>query len=85
LEAKVNEDYLRSEDQQALGTTRDRILDIIRDHERLRHGGGCCLEERIGAVAFIAHSLGLAADDDDAWRFARTIVKLVYELEHEMH
>jgi len=84
LEEKVN-DYLRSDDQQALGATRDRILDIIADHERLRHGGGCCIEERIAAVAFIAHSLGLAGDDDDAWEFARSIVKNVYEAAPHHH
>jgi hypothetical protein len=81
LEEKVT-DYLRREDQQALGATRDRVLDIIRQHERRQHGGGCCIEERIGAVAFLAHSLGLAADDLDAWEFARSIVKHVYEAGH---
>lgn len=72
-------DYLKLVELQNLGSQRDSIVDTIRDHERTRHGGGCCIEERINAVAFIAHSLGLAADDNDAWEFTRTIIKQVYE------
>lgn len=72
-------DYLQYLEMQNLGSQRDDIVEIIRQHEKQRHGGGCCIEERINAVAFIAHSLGLAADDNDAWEFARTIIKQVYE------
>jgi metal-dependent hydrolase (beta-lactamase superfamily II) len=78
-------DYLREQGNKALGASRDRILDLIFRHEHDRHGGGCCMEERIHAVAFIAHSLGLAADDDDAWNFAREIVKQIYEHGHDLH
>jgi hypothetical protein len=77
------DDYLRDSDQ--LGAARDTILNLIYRHEKERHGGGCCIEDRISAVAFIAHSLGLAADDDDAWEFARTIVRQVYEAAHDLH
>jgi hypothetical protein len=74
-------DYLHKDEMKVLGDSRDDLIDMIRRHERQRHGGGCCLEERISAVAFIAHSLGLAADDNDAWDYARAIVKQVYEVE----
>jgi hypothetical protein len=78
-------DYLRPQDQQVLNTARDDILDLISRHEKEQHGGGCCIEDRIAAVAFIAHSLGLAADDDDAWEFARNIVRNIYEATHDLH
>ena len=57
----------------------DYILDTILIHEDRRHGGVCCMNERANAVAFIAHKLGLAADDDDVWEYARWIVKEFYE------
>jgi hypothetical protein len=75
-------DYLHKAEFKNLGSSRDRIVDAIKHHEQQRHGGGCCIEERINAVAFIAHSLGLAADDNDAWEFARAIIKQVYEISH---
>ena len=81
----MKDDYFRPQDQEVLGAARDTILDLIARHERDRHGGGCCIEDRISAVAFIAHSLGLAADDDDAWEFARTIIRQIYEAAHDLH
>lgn len=75
-------DYLHERELEILNDARDCILDMIRLHEKRRHGTGFCLEERINAVAFIAHSLGLAADDNDAWEFARAIIKQVYEIGH---
>ena len=75
--------WMRERDEQELGETRDRLLHIIGEHEQLLHGGGCCLQERVNAIAFFAHSLGLLARSDETWTYMRTILEAVYEAQHE--
>jgi hypothetical protein len=75
-------DELHERELQVMEQAVDCILDIIRIHEDRRHGGVCCINERVNAVAFIAHQLGLAADDDNVWEFARAIIKAFYEPNH---
>jgi hypothetical protein len=73
---------MRDNDEKHLGAGRDRILQFIQDHEERIHDGGCCLEERVNAVAFIAHSLGLLAGADETWTMVRAILEVVYEAHH---
>jgi hypothetical protein len=79
---KMAQDYdqaLRERDEEMYGAARNMIRSWIGDHEMKMHGGGTCIEERINAIAFIAHALGLAAEDDGAWEFMRSVIRNVYE------
>lgn len=78
----TDDDTLREIDELNLGFARDRIIDVISFHEAEHHDGGCCLEERVNAVAFVAHSLGLKAGCDETWELIRKILELVYEAHH---
>lgn len=46
-------------DAEAMGEAADRIYKVLRDHEMEAHGGQPCPSNRVGAVAYIAHRLGL--------------------------
>lgn len=77
------DEYMRKSESDDLGTAGRLVLTSILRHENEQHGNGFCMETRIHAVAYIAHNLGLAADDDNAWEYARLIVKDIYE--HGFH
>lgn len=47
-------------DVAAMREIRDRLIEISIDHERAMHDGNQCLNFRFGAIAYIAHSLGLS-------------------------
>lgn len=79
----VTEEMLRDRDEKYLGAARDKILAFIGEHEQEMHDGGCCLEERVNAIAFLAHSLGLSAGCDETWELIRKIQLLVYEAHHD--
>ena len=79
---EIDERVLRERDEKYLGASRDKILEFIGEHEQEIHGGGCCLEERINAIAFITHSLGLTAGSDETWTLIRKVLELVYEEHH---
>lgn len=81
--AEIDEiEWLRESDEKRLGGVRDEILQVISDHEERIHGGGCCLSERINAIAFFAHSLGLRSEADETWTYIRAILGAVYESHH---
>ena len=75
-------EWMRAQDERELGASRDLLLNVIGAHEERHHGGGCCLQERVNAIAFFAHSLGLRADADETWRYIRRILEAVYEHHH---
>ena len=79
---EIDERSLRERDEKYMGPARDRILEFIAEHERDTHGGGCCIEERVNAIAFITHSLGLTAGCDETWTLIRKVLELVYEEHH---
>lgn len=39
----------------------DQLIEVTERHDRLSHGGDPCMKERVNAVAFLAHCVGLAA------------------------
>ena len=78
----TDEETIRAADEMNLGPARDTILEFIGNHEQVQHGGGCCLEERINAICFLAHSLGLRSDCDETWVIIRKILNAVYEAHH---
>lgn len=41
----------------------DQIEAVMSAHEADKHGGATCMMNRISAVAFLGHCLGLRADD----------------------
>jgi hypothetical protein len=75
-------EWMREQDERELGQARDHLLTVIGEHESRHHDGGCCLLERVNALAFFAHSLGLRADADETWIYIRTILEAVYEAHH---
>jgi hypothetical protein len=42
-----------------MAEVRDRLFTILEDHEREVHGGRACMANRISAVAYLAHCLGV--------------------------
>lgn len=41
-------------------TIREALFMLVDDHERLRHHGETCVENRVGLVAWLAHCLGMS-------------------------
>jgi hypothetical protein len=76
---------LRDLHERSMGAARDSILAVIREHERVCHDGGYCLEESVNAVAFIAHALGLKANHEPTWTYVREVLGRVYEAHHDAH
>lgn len=81
----TDEETIRAQDELYLGAARETILEFIGEHERLQHQGGCCLEERVNAIAFLAHALGLRSDCDETWGIVRKILGAVYEEHYCLH
>lgn len=54
----MNDDH-PDPDSQAIQDAADRILKAILAHEFEAHKGGACLPNRLSAVAYLAHKLGL--------------------------
>jgi hypothetical protein len=59
-----SEDVMRNLDElaAAMGSIRDQVLAVVREHEEAAHGGHPCWLERCGALAYLAHCLGVGVD-----------------------
>jgi hypothetical protein len=78
---EVEREVIRLSYRTKYGQSTEGIVAFIRLHEKDKHSGKPCMDERVNAVAYIAHHLGMAADDDHVWEFIRTVVKMIYEVD----
>lgn len=44
---------------------RDRLINLVDEHERVDHGGQTCWRERYNAIAYLAHCIGIHSDEID--------------------
>lgn len=58
---------------------RDRIFEIVGEHEKTDHDGEPCVGNRTGLIAWLCHSIGVR----DFEKLAEMVAE--YDVDHELH